>query len=217
MDVSGTVSEALKSALPSPARPVSLSVCQENLCHNGGTCHPINLPDGVNSFQCDCPLHFTGRFCEKDTTLFFPSFAMNSYLELPSLTSLSKDRHASGPRWNRMMIHLTVKTTALNGTLLYTGDEHAGGHFLHLYLDDGRPTAQLGCSTSRDILTATVNHSISRDALVPITVRLPVQLSQPPLKSVGKLISGAVLLCVNIMVVSQIAVLEQTFGALDFD
>lgn len=65
MDVSGAVSEALKSALPSPARPVSLSVCQENLCRNGGTCHPINLPDGVNSFQCDCRLHFTGRFCEK--------------------------------------------------------------------------------------------------------------------------------------------------------
>ncbi|CAI5769642.1 protein eyes shut homolog [Podarcis lilfordi] len=78
-----------------------------------------------------------------------------------------------------MMIHLTVKTTALNGTLLYTGDEHARGHFLHLYLEDGRPTAQLGCSTSRDILTATVNHSISRDALVPITVSYMLPSDSP--------------------------------------
>lgn len=41
------------------------SVCQEDMCHNGGTCHPIFLLSGAFSFQCDCPLLFTGRFCEQ--------------------------------------------------------------------------------------------------------------------------------------------------------
>lgn len=50
------------SLSPSPAAP---SVCQEDVCHNGGTCHPIFLSSGAFSFQCDCPLHFTGRFCEQ--------------------------------------------------------------------------------------------------------------------------------------------------------
>ncbi|XP_062981542.1 protein eyes shut homolog [Elgaria multicarinata webbii] len=176
--VSG-VPEALNSALPSPTQPALLSVCQENLCSNGGTCHHINLPGGVASFQCDCPLHFTGRFCEKDTTLFFPSFSVNSYLALPSLTSMSGARFATGQEQNRMMIYLTVKTTALNGTLLYTSDEHTGEHFLHLYLADGKPTARLGCGASRDILTVTVNHSISRDALVPITISYMLPFGSP--------------------------------------
>ncbi|XP_042313279.1 protein eyes shut homolog [Sceloporus undulatus] len=163
--------EALKSPLSSPAHPALLSICQENLCHNGGTCHQIFLLDGVASFQCDCPLHFTGRFCEKDTTLFFPSFSVNSYLELPSLTSLTETGFATGQEWNRIMIYLTVKTSALNGTLLYTRDDHAGEHFLHLYLVHGRPTLRFGCGTPQDVLTVTANHSISSDALVPITVR----------------------------------------------
>ncbi|KAF7246970.1 hypothetical protein EYD10_06928 [Varanus komodoensis] len=105
------------------------------------------------------------------TTLFFPSFHMNSYLELPSLELLSGAGLAVGQEQDRMVIYLTVKTTALSGTLLYTSDDHSGEHFLHLYLEDGRPAARLGCGASQDILTVTVNHSISRDAVVPITVR----------------------------------------------
>lgn len=41
------------------------STCQEDVCHNGGTCHPVFLSRGMFSFHCDCPLHFTGRFCEQ--------------------------------------------------------------------------------------------------------------------------------------------------------
>ncbi|XP_078242788.1 protein eyes shut homolog [Pogona vitticeps] len=58
-------SEAFKAASSSPTHPGLLSACPENLCQNGGTCQQINLPGSVASFQCDCPLHFTGRFCEK--------------------------------------------------------------------------------------------------------------------------------------------------------
>uniref|UniRef100_A0ABM5EPL6 Protein eyes shut homolog n=1 Tax=Pogona vitticeps TaxID=103695 RepID=A0ABM5EPL6_9SAUR len=59
-------SEAFKAASSSPTHPGLLSACPENLCQNGGTCQQINLPGSVASFQCDCPLHFTGRFCEKE-------------------------------------------------------------------------------------------------------------------------------------------------------
>ncbi|XP_048352362.1 protein eyes shut homolog [Sphaerodactylus townsendi] len=177
--ISGTVSdisEVLQSVLPSPTHPALLSACQENLCHNGGTCHQIYLPGSATSFHCDCPLHFTGRFCEKDTTLFFPSFSENSYLELPSVTCLTGIRSPTGQEFNRMMIYLTVKTTASKGTLLYMSDEDAGNPFLHLYLVEGRPTARFGCGPSQNILMVTTNFSISTNALVPITIsyRLPL-------------------------------------------
>nr|XP_060608807.1 protein eyes shut homolog isoform X1 [Anolis sagrei ordinatus] len=169
------VSEALKSP---PVHPALSLLCQENLCQNGGTCHQMNLWGGVTSFRCDCPLHFTGRFCEKDTTLFFPSFSPDSYLELPSLTSLSEDGFATGQEWSRMTIYLTVKTNALNGTLLYTRGSYAGEHFLHLYLLHGRPTLRVGYGNPEEILTMATNHSINSDALVPITIRYILPLSK---------------------------------------
>ncbi|XP_060608810.2 protein eyes shut homolog isoform X3 [Anolis sagrei] len=169
------VSEALKSP---PVHPALSLLCQENLCQNGGTCHQMNLWGGVTSFRCDCPLHFTGRFCEKDTTLFFPSFSSDSYLELPSLTSLSEDGFATGQEWSRMTIYLTVKTNALNGTLFYTRGSYAGEHFLHLYLLHGRPTLRVGYGNPEEILTMATNHSINSDALVPITIRYILPLSK---------------------------------------
>ncbi|XP_034292564.1 protein eyes shut homolog [Pantherophis guttatus] len=171
--------DSLKAVLTSTALPALFSVCQEDLCCNGGSCHQINLPDGVTSFRCDCALHFTGRFCEKDTTLFFPSFSGNSYLELPSLSSLLEDRFASGQERNKVTIYLTVKTTALNGTLLYANDEFSEEHFLHLYLMNGKPTARFGCGPSPNILTVTANHSINRDVLVPITLSYMLSLGSP--------------------------------------
>lgn len=63
--VSTDVTELPEPVVPSQISPELPSVCQEGMCHNGGTCHPLSLPTGATSFQCDCPLHFTGRFCEK--------------------------------------------------------------------------------------------------------------------------------------------------------
>ncbi|XP_044531293.1 protein eyes shut homolog [Gracilinanus agilis] len=167
------IPERLDSLDPSYGLPTVPSVCQENLCHNGGTCHPIFPSTGVASFCCDCPLHFTGRFCEKDTVLFFPSFNGNSFLELPSPASLdeTKTLTAENDRNKIVTIYLTVKTTTLNGTLLYTGEKNLGEPFLHLYLVEGMPTVELGCSSSRWILTLSANYSINKDVLLPITVR----------------------------------------------
>ncbi|XP_078242324.1 protein eyes shut homolog [Pogona vitticeps] len=78
-----------------------------------------------------------------------------------------------------MTIYLTVKTSALNGTLLYTSDEHDGENFLHLYLVDGRPTAQFGCGTSTNVLTVTSSRSISRDTLLPITISYMLPFDNP--------------------------------------
>lgn len=55
----GSLWTSLSSSLEAP------STCQEDVCHNGATCHPVFLSGGTFSFHCDCPLHFTGHFCEQ--------------------------------------------------------------------------------------------------------------------------------------------------------
>ncbi|KAM6082169.1 protein eyes shut homolog [Chlamydotis macqueenii] len=178
--VSSDVPELPEPVVTSQISPKLPSVCQEGLCHNGGTCHPLSLSTGATSFQCDCPLHFTGRFCEKDTALFFPSFTGNSYLELPSPTSVSETRAASGQETsNPTTLYLTVKTTALNGTILYSDERNFGEQFLHLYLVEGRPTVRFSCGNSQNILTVSVNESISKGILIPITIRYMLPVSSP--------------------------------------
>lgn len=79
--VSYDMPELPEPVVPSPSSPELPSVCQEGLCRNGGTCHPISLPSGATSFQCDCPLHFTGRFCEKGSCgSFFLYYLWNACL-----------------------------------------------------------------------------------------------------------------------------------------
>ncbi|XP_010209435.1 PREDICTED: protein eyes shut homolog [Tinamus guttatus] len=115
-------SEWPEPAVPSVISPELPSACQEGLCHNGGTCHPAYLPTGARSFRCDCPLHFTGRFCEK------------------------------------------------------AGEKNFGEQFLHLYLVEGRPTVRFSCGQSQNILTVSINQSISKGVLTPVTISymLPV-------------------------------------------
>ncbi|KAM9297917.1 protein eyes shut homolog [Morus bassanus] len=178
--VSSDVPELPEPILPSQISPELPSVCQDGLCHNGGSCHPLSLPTGATSFQCDCPLHFTGRFCEKDTALFFPSFTGNSYLELPSLTSVSETRTASGQETgNLTTLYLTVKTTALNGTILYSDERNFGEQFLHLYLVEGRPTVRFSCGNSQNILTVSINQSINKGVPIPITISYMLPVSSP--------------------------------------
>ncbi|XP_067092648.1 protein eyes shut homolog [Osmerus mordax] len=68
--------------------------CHGNLCLNGGTCwEPAGGPLPV---RCDCPLHFTGRLCEKDAAIFLPFFNGSSYLEVPPPSSLLQRPRAPG-------------------------------------------------------------------------------------------------------------------------
>ena len=61
-----------------------LQVCGEGHCRNGGTCRQVQPADSAVP-SCDCPLHFTGRFCEKGRPLGFYSTVMR----VPSSTSHS--------------------------------------------------------------------------------------------------------------------------------
>ncbi|KAK6489872.1 protein eyes shut-like protein [Huso huso] len=165
--------------IPTPTAPLPASACQEALCQNGGTCRHVMLQSGATSFQCDCPLHFTGHFCEKDTTLFFPSFNGESYLELPSLTSLVESTDSkvtlSQDTENTVTLYLTVKTSTSHGTILYTREENFGERFLHMLIVDGKPLVKLGCGGFQ-VLTVWANENINSDRLTPITVQyqLPV-------------------------------------------
>lgn len=45
--------------------------CPDEPCLNGGMCHPLFMPSGATAFFCNCPLHYTGRLCEKGTIPIF--------------------------------------------------------------------------------------------------------------------------------------------------
>uniref|UniRef100_UPI003AAC0E98 protein eyes shut homolog n=1 Tax=Centroberyx gerrardi TaxID=166262 RepID=UPI003AAC0E98 len=154
-------------------------VCHDGLCHNGGTCHQLQLPSGAQ-LSCDCPLHFTGTFCEKDTTIYIPSFNGTSYLELQPLTSFLQSHGASSDlpaavKDNSVTLYLTVKTRSTQGTILYTQEQNFGDQFLHVFLQDGSPVAKLGCTGSH-VLSAAASQNINNNRWMPIRIRyrLPV-------------------------------------------
>ncbi|XP_036816849.1 protein eyes shut homolog [Oncorhynchus mykiss] len=161
-------------------QPPPPPVCHAALCLNGGTCHELQRPSGALSFYCDCPLHFTGRFCEKDTTIFIPSFNGTSYLELPPLVSLLQSPGASADpshpaKDTTVTLYLTVKTRATQGTILYTREENLGDRFLHVLLQDGIPVVKLGCSGVQ-VLNADAGQTINTNRQTSIRIRygLPV-------------------------------------------
>ncbi|XP_018604821.1 protein eyes shut homolog [Scleropages formosus] len=119
-----TTSWASLTMAPTPAPTRPALACDHTPCRNGGTCQPLWLASGAASFLCDCPLHFSGHLCEQDTTVFFPSFNGNSYLELPSLTSiLQSGGDAQSPSSqdgeDTVTLYLTLKTGSSHGTILY--------------------------------------------------------------------------------------------------
>ncbi|KAL1262658.1 hypothetical protein QQF64_005397, partial [Cirrhinus molitorella] len=147
-------------------------VCPQGLCLNGGSCRPIFLPSGASSFFCDCPLHFTGRLCEQEAAVYFPRFDGTSFLELPSLTSLfqSDTPLTSHSSEDRRTVYLTMKSKTPHGTILYSREQNFGERFLHVFLQNGRPVARLGCSGIH-VLTAVASQNIRNNSLVPVIVR----------------------------------------------
>ncbi|KAM3606576.1 uncharacterized protein V6R79_019083 [Siganus canaliculatus] len=154
-------------------------VCRDGFCRNGGTCHQLQLPVGALP-SCHCPLHFTGTFCEKDTTVYMPSFDGTSYLELQPFASFLQLSGASNNlpatvKDTTVIVDLTVKTRATQGTLLYTQEQNFGERFLHVFLQDGSPVAKLGCGGGQ-VLNAASDSTINNNRWMPVTVRynLPV-------------------------------------------
>ncbi|XP_049592179.1 protein eyes shut homolog [Syngnathus scovelli] len=149
-------------------------VCGDGVCLNGGTCHELQQP-GKDSPSCLCPLHFTGTFCEKDSKVYIPSFDGTSYLELQPLTSIlqSSDTSNNVPppvKDSSVILHLTVKTRSTQGTILYTQEQKFGGNFLHVFLQDGSPVAELRCG-SKQVLNVTASETINNNRWMSMAVR----------------------------------------------
>ena len=84
-----TVAPPATGTAPPPRAAVvvdKLQVCGEGQCHNGGTCRRVQPADSAVP-PCDCPLHFTGRFCEKGRPLGFYSTRREFPLPLPTQTA----------------------------------------------------------------------------------------------------------------------------------
>ncbi|CAL8366776.1 unnamed protein product, partial [Gadus morhua 'NCC'] len=162
-----------------------LQVCGEGHCRNGGTCRQVQPADSAVP-SCDCPLHFTGRFCEKDTPIHIPAFTGTSYLMLEPLASFLQpqgpgDDPLAPGRASAVGLYLTLKTRATQGTVLYTQEQGLGDRFLHVFLEDGRVAARLGCvgGAGGVTLTATSDHNIDNNRWIPVTVRYQLPVGGP--------------------------------------
>ncbi|KAI3372805.1 hypothetical protein L3Q82_023266 [Scortum barcoo] len=104
--------------------------CVESPCANGGTCRPK-----WDSYECDCPLGYDGRHCQKAVTeaIEIPQFIGRSYLTYDNRDILKR---VSGSR-NNLFMHF--KSTAKDGLLLWRGDSpmRPNSDFLSMGLQDG--------------------------------------------------------------------------------
>ncbi|XP_074532634.1 protein eyes shut homolog [Halichoeres trimaculatus] len=173
-----------KTTIAAPTQPPKHQLqdpqlCHEGLCRNGGTCHQPQLSAGALP-SCLCPLHFGGTFCEKDTTVYIPSFDGSSYLELQPLASFLRPAGARNDllvpvKDTSVSLYLTVKTRSTQGTILYAQEQNFGEQFLHVFLQDGSPVAELGCGGGH-VLNAAADQNINNNRWTPVTIRydLPV-------------------------------------------
>eukprot|EP00064_Thunnus_orientalis_P002007 superscaffoldBa00000139_g2012 len=104
--------------------------CVESPCANGGTCRPK-----WDGYECDCPLGYDGRHCQKAVTeaIEIPQFTGRSYLTYDNRDILKR---VSGSRNNLFM---RFKSTAKDGLLLWRGDSpmRPNSDFLSMGLQDG--------------------------------------------------------------------------------
>lgn len=104
--------------------------CVQSPCANGGTCRPK-----WDSYECDCPLGYDGRHCQKAVTeaIEIPQFIGRSYLTYDNRDILKR---ISGSRTNLFM---RFKSTAQDGLLLWRGDSpmRPNSDFLSMGLQDG--------------------------------------------------------------------------------
>ncbi|MEQ2283621.1 hypothetical protein AMECASPLE_013351, partial [Ameca splendens] len=115
------------------------------------------------------------------STVYIPSFDGTSYLELKPLASFLQPLN---DRSNRPTIaedttfYLTVKTRSTQGTILFTQEQNFGDQFLHVFLEDGSPIAQLGCGGT-NVLYAAAGKSINNNRWMPILIRYDVSFLGP--------------------------------------
>uniref|UniRef100_A0A3Q4GWL1 EGF like, fibronectin type III and laminin G domains n=1 Tax=Neolamprologus brichardi TaxID=32507 RepID=A0A3Q4GWL1_NEOBR len=104
--------------------------CVESPCANGGSCRPK-----WDGYECDCPLGYDGRHCQKAVTeaIEIPQFIGRSYLTYDNRDILKR---VSG---SRTSLFMRFKSTAKDGLLLWRGDSpmRPNSDFLSMGLQDG--------------------------------------------------------------------------------
>ncbi|KAG7223438.1 hypothetical protein INR49_015541 [Caranx melampygus] len=126
--------------------------CVQSPCANGGTCRPK-----WDGYECDCPLGYDGRHCQKAVTeaIEIPQFIGRSYLNYDNSDILKR---VSGSRNNLFM---RFKSTAKDGLLLWRGDSpmRPNSDFLSMGLQDGALifSYNLGSGAADIIVNGTFN------------------------------------------------------------
>uniref|UniRef100_A0A3Q2QS34 EGF like, fibronectin type III and laminin G domains n=1 Tax=Fundulus heteroclitus TaxID=8078 RepID=A0A3Q2QS34_FUNHE len=126
--------------------------CVESPCANGGTCRPK-----WDDYECDCPLGYDGRHCQKAVTeaIEIPQFIGRSYLTYDNRDILKR---VSGSRTNLFM---HFKSTAKDGLLLWRGDSpmRPNSDFLSMGLQDGALifSYNLGSGVANIVVNGTFN------------------------------------------------------------
>ncbi|OCU02588.1 pikachurin isoform X2 [Xenopus laevis] len=104
--------------------------CANIPCANDGSCRPQH-----DSYECDCPLGFDGKNCQKVITeaIEIPQFIGRSYLIYDNRDILKR---VSGSRSN---IFMRFKTTVKDGLLMWRGDSpiKANTDFISLGIQEG--------------------------------------------------------------------------------
>ncbi|KAM9331365.1 pikachurin [Gastrophryne carolinensis] len=112
--------------------------CAYGPCANGGSCRPKH-----DSYECDCPLGFDGKNCQKECgnyciniiteAIEIPQFIGRSYLIYDNREILKR---VSGSRTN---IFMRFKTTIKDGLLMWRGDSpmRPNSDFISLGLQEG--------------------------------------------------------------------------------
>ncbi|XP_061175117.1 pikachurin-like [Saccostrea echinata] len=113
----------------------SKNVCDDNVCHNGGTCKIIS-PD---QYVCLCPLGFYGPDCIQSGKVQVPEFKGHSVLQYQGLgrNSLSYTE-----------IEMIIKPTVSEGVMLYNGyTNNRQGDYISVLMRQGYVEFQFDLGT----------------------------------------------------------------------
>ncbi|KAL8612700.1 hypothetical protein ACOMHN_025351 [Nucella lapillus] len=122
--------------------PPQSSACDGIACLHNGTCV---VEEGYA--RCNCPLGYTGSYCERDLEVRFPRFRGTGYLALPVLRDGYKE----------FAVAMEFRPEAKNGLLLFSSEfEDARKDFFAITLSNGMVEFRFDCGTGLAVLVSPV-------------------------------------------------------------